>query len=399
MSKYDVEPSLHSAGETIQLVTNNPPVSFNSQTETRKADLLTRRTSNEHCLMRWCALLLSLSTLIIVWRYITILILSLWLSGICRPILEWLLVHLWEKNFQVTLFTALIFRPLINRCREKRSRSAVAAFLLVFLVLVVILPIASIIITLMGSTINFVANISNSTTVRNAINLIVPPTNDNSTKSTTLNKTDDVSFADFIRGGKNTTVHLFERLLIQRDTMTNVLQLFGGKALSVISTVAGATAQVKCKSQFENFHLPELFLVRHWSFNISGVDLYIFASRTRTLELDSQSQSLIFEAHESFSSRFSWNGSRLIDWRLFDLCFARFRCRRCLSLSTDSSLVRSWRFDRSLCFNSCARHGHCLDSHNNRTVHSGSLFKSDHYDYYWNFCHWIHWQFTPARFL
>jgi predicted PurR-regulated permease PerM len=133
---------------------------------------------------------------------------------------------------------------LINRCREKRSRSAIAAFLLVFLVLVVILPIVLIIIALTGSTINFVAHLSNSTTARNAINLIVPPTNDNSTKSG-VNQTNDFNFGDFIRGGKNATFHLLERLLMQRDTITDVLQLFGGKALSVISTVAGVTAQVK----------------------------------------------------------------------------------------------------------------------------------------------------------
>ena len=147
---------------------------------------------------------------------------------------------------------------MINRCREKRSRSAIAAFLLVFLLLVVILPIASIIIALTGSTINFVASISNSTTVRNAINLIVPPTNNNSTEST-LNKTNDFNFVDFIRGGKNGTIHLFERLLMQRDTMTNVLQLFGGKALSVISTVAGVTAQVKFSESNHQIRLADLF--------------------------------------------------------------------------------------------------------------------------------------------
>lgn len=80
--------------------------------------------------------------------------------------------------------------------------------------------------------------------MRNAINLIVPPINDNSTDSGS-NKTNDLNFIDFIHGGKNTTLHLLERLLIQRDTITDVLQLFGGKALSVISTVAGVTAQVK----------------------------------------------------------------------------------------------------------------------------------------------------------
>ena len=133
---------------------------------------------------------------------------------------------------------SIIFRPLMNRCREKRSRSAIAAFLLVTLVLVVILPIILIVIALTGSTIDFVASLSNSTTARNAINLLVPPSTNSSTNSTSNN------FLDFIKGGKNTTFNLFERLLIQRDAITDVVQLFGGKALSVLSTVAGATAQV-----------------------------------------------------------------------------------------------------------------------------------------------------------
>ncbi len=127
----------------------------------------------------------------------------------------------------------------MNRCREKRSRSTIAAFLLVFLVLVVILPIVLIIIALTGSTLNFVASLSNSTTARNAINLLVPPT----TSGSSLNST-KTSFMDFLKGEKNATFHLFERFLIQRDSVTDVVQLFGGKALSVISTVAGATAQV-----------------------------------------------------------------------------------------------------------------------------------------------------------
>jgi len=128
----------------------------------------------------------------------------------------------------------------MNRCREKRSRSAIAAFLLIFLVIVVILPVILIIIALTGATINFVANLSNSTTARNAINLLVPPVSNN---SSSINSTSH-GFLDFIKGGKNTTLNLFERFLIQRDAITDVVQLFGGKALSVLSTVAGATAQV-----------------------------------------------------------------------------------------------------------------------------------------------------------
>ncbi len=147
-----------------------------------------------------------------------------------------------EKHSSFFLFILFRFRSLMNRCREKRSRLAIAAFLLVFLVLVVILSIVLVIIALTGSTINFVANLSNSTTARNAINLIVPPINDNSTKSSS-NQTNDFNFIEFLHGGKNATFHLPERLLMQRDAVTEVLQLFRWKALSILSTVAGVTAQ------------------------------------------------------------------------------------------------------------------------------------------------------------
>jgi chemotaxis protein CheY-P-specific phosphatase CheC len=50
-------------------------------------------------------------------------------------------------------------------------------------------------------------------------------------------------FIEFLHGGKNTTFHLLERLLMQRDALTEVLQLFGEKALSVLSTVTGVSAQ------------------------------------------------------------------------------------------------------------------------------------------------------------
>jgi predicted PurR-regulated permease PerM len=134
----------------------------------------------------------------------------------------------------------------MNRCREKSSRSAIAAFLLVFLVLVVILPIILIVIALTGSTLHFVANLSNSTTARNAINLLVPPMNNNNSINGTgssLN-TRNTTFIDFLKGEKNATFKLFERFVIQRDSITDVVQLFGGKALSVLSSVAGATMQV-----------------------------------------------------------------------------------------------------------------------------------------------------------
>lgn len=110
-----------------------------------------------------------------------------------------------------------------------------------------ILPIILIIIALTGSTLDFVSNLSNSTTARNAINLIVPPMNkndyNNSRDSSSVNSTNQ-KFIDFIKGGKNATFNLLERVLIQRDAITDVVQVFGGKALSVLSTVAGATVQV-----------------------------------------------------------------------------------------------------------------------------------------------------------
>lgn len=88
------ENSVQPPDESIQLVTDNLSIHSNLQTERRTNDMLTRKILTEHRLMRWCALILTLSTLIIVWRYVTILILSVWLSSICRPILEWLVNHL-----------------------------------------------------------------------------------------------------------------------------------------------------------------------------------------------------------------------------------------------------------------------------------------------------------------
>jgi hypothetical protein len=42
---------------------------------------------------------------------------------------------------------------------------------------------------------------------------------------------------------KSATFHLLERLLMQRDAVTEVLQLFGRQALSILSTVTDVTAQ------------------------------------------------------------------------------------------------------------------------------------------------------------
>ncbi|CAF1002112.1 unnamed protein product [Rotaria sp. Silwood1] len=253
-------PSLVTPDEAIDSITDNTPFSiplsqYEHNEKNKSQMILTRKILIQQRLMRWCALLLSIGTIIIIWRYISILILAVWLSTICRPVLEWLVNHL----------------PLMNRCREKSSRSAIAAFLLVFFGIVVIIPIILIIIALTGSTLNFVANLSNSTTARNAINLLVPPINKNDNtnhskdSSSSFNSTNQ-SFIDFIKGGKNATFNLLERLLIQRDAIADVVQLFGGKALSVLSTVAGATVQ---------FIIGILiFLVSTYTFLLHGVELW-----------------------------------------------------------------------------------------------------------------------------
>jgi len=94
MNNNTAQTSLSPSAETIQLVTNGLSSTSNLENNNKRLDMLTHKTSIERRLMRWCALILALSTLIIIWRYITILILSIWLSSICRPMLEWLVSHL-----------------------------------------------------------------------------------------------------------------------------------------------------------------------------------------------------------------------------------------------------------------------------------------------------------------
>lgn len=94
MNENNERISLRPTDESIQLVTDGLSLHSNLRTETKTNEMLTRKILTEHRLMRWCALILSLSTIIIIWRYVTILILSVWLSSICRPILEWLVNHL-----------------------------------------------------------------------------------------------------------------------------------------------------------------------------------------------------------------------------------------------------------------------------------------------------------------
>lgn len=94
MNNDIIQTSFLSPDASIQLVANNQPITLNLENKRLKSNMLTHKTLTEHRLMQWCAVILALSTLIIIWRYITILILSIWLSSICRPILEWLVIHL-----------------------------------------------------------------------------------------------------------------------------------------------------------------------------------------------------------------------------------------------------------------------------------------------------------------
>jgi hypothetical protein len=94
MNNNNTEISPSHQDEAIDLINQDVPVNSNSQNDTRKSDMLRNKMLTQHRLLRWCTLILTLSTLIIIWRYITILILSIWLSSICRPVLEWLVNHL-----------------------------------------------------------------------------------------------------------------------------------------------------------------------------------------------------------------------------------------------------------------------------------------------------------------
>jgi ABC-type glutathione transport system ATPase component len=92
-------PSVVSADEVISLIDENTQVPISSSIlksneKNKSTMLLTRKSLTQHRLMRWFAFILSLGTLIVIWRYISILILAVWLSSICRPLLEWLVNHL-----------------------------------------------------------------------------------------------------------------------------------------------------------------------------------------------------------------------------------------------------------------------------------------------------------------
>ncbi|CAF3540573.1 unnamed protein product [Rotaria sp. Silwood1] len=92
-------PSLVTPDEAIDSITDNTPFSiplsqYEHNEKNKSQMILTRKILIQQRLMRWCALLLSIGTIIIIWRYISILILAVWLSTICRPVLEWLVNHL-----------------------------------------------------------------------------------------------------------------------------------------------------------------------------------------------------------------------------------------------------------------------------------------------------------------
>ena len=91
-------PPLVVADETISLINDNAPLPvLNCQYESNDKDqskMLTRKSLIQQRLMRWCAFILSIGTIILIWRYISILILALWLSSICRPLLECLVNRL-----------------------------------------------------------------------------------------------------------------------------------------------------------------------------------------------------------------------------------------------------------------------------------------------------------------
>jgi hypothetical protein len=89
-------PSLVTADEAISLINDNTrlPISNIQYEENKLEMLLTRKALVQNRLMRWCAFFLAIGTLIIIWRFISILVLAVWLSSICRPLLEWLVNHL-----------------------------------------------------------------------------------------------------------------------------------------------------------------------------------------------------------------------------------------------------------------------------------------------------------------
>ena len=82
------------ADESFHLIDENTTIPKSVTLNIDANMLLTRKTLVQHRLMRWCSLIFVLGTILIVWRYVSILILATWLATLCKPLLEWLVVHL-----------------------------------------------------------------------------------------------------------------------------------------------------------------------------------------------------------------------------------------------------------------------------------------------------------------
>ncbi|CAF1055528.1 unnamed protein product [Didymodactylos carnosus] len=189
-------------------------------------------------LMKWCALALSLLTLFITYRYVSIVVLAVWFASICRPLMEYLVKYL----------------PLKKRTSKETRSQAIAATIIIVIVLCVIIPIIVLIVALSNSALNLIARLAQSSTVRNAINFIVVPLTSNST-----------STSDLFDFSSTNTTSFIQRLLAQQE-LTDAVKSFGGKALSVLSLVANATAQ---------FVIGILiFLIATYTFLVDGPELW-----------------------------------------------------------------------------------------------------------------------------
>jgi hypothetical protein len=91
-------PPLVGTDEAISLIDDDTPITLPADEYERnnkmKSEISSRKSSIQNRLMRWCAFVLSIGTIVLIWRFLSILILALWLSSICRPLLEWLVNHL-----------------------------------------------------------------------------------------------------------------------------------------------------------------------------------------------------------------------------------------------------------------------------------------------------------------
>ena len=93
----EINPMASVADESITLIDEQtvlPKATPTREDNATTTTMLNRKTLTQIRLMRWFAFILSIGTCIIIWRYASILILAIWLSSICRPLLEWLVNHL-----------------------------------------------------------------------------------------------------------------------------------------------------------------------------------------------------------------------------------------------------------------------------------------------------------------